>query len=1071
MTVSLPQLDERTAREISDDVRSLLPPSQWPEHKGGFDSALISIFARFGELIINRLNQAPEKNLLAFLDLLGVSQLPMQAARVPLTFSMAPGSTTCAKVPVGTQVAAPPGPGEQKPVIFETERELVVTTAKLDLLFTKFGARDQYRDLSATLVLSSGVPTDVQPATTADASALSLADAKSIPHVLYIAVPVSASWPHIDQLRLRFVLAENTNPMVDARSLQWELRTQGDVLPARVGVPAAGSAPASAAIDKLVLVPYEDGTKNLTQSGDIVFLNLPQIPPVVIDGVSGCWLACRLLTRVTSGVQPVADMVHAAQLPTMNGITAEMQLARNGLAIEQGFYNSLKLDLTKDFFPFGERPKFGDTLYLANKEAFSNPDAKITLHVQLTKPESVEPDAGIISTTSQNVQLSWEFWNGQEWIELGKSGRYLRIGDGDGDATDAGFTDETNSFSSDGDVKFRFSSVPAELNLNGQKNYWIRVRIAAGNYGEEARFQRDPTTGGLIARPATLAPPSIRSIKLDYVVQKEDQPSVVLTYNDFVYARENSQNSFKPFTPVAGDDSSPSIYFGFAVDPPLGANQLVNSGVPAPVGGKQGKFPNQPVSAYVVVEGDSSQKSGEPAASLGAATWEYWDGAAWRKSSVSDETQHFQHSGLVQFLPSKDFATKNEFARGRYWLRMRSTAGGFDPSVRNVYLNATMAIQGSSIVNDILGTSDGKAGQKFQTTQVLVLPGQKLEVREPNQPPMHERKTIEDAEGDGAIQPVADPHGRTNYWVTWHGVANFYGSGPRDRHYVIDHVKGEVTFGDGICGMIPPVLPGNIRMTRYRSGGGLSGNQPAQAIAKLSSAVPYIQKVVNWIPASGGTGPEENAMLLERGPREVRHGRRAVTYEDFEDLAMLASREVARAKCVPLYDLSLAPSARRLRPGLVSLIILPRSADPRPMPDSDLFDRVRTFLDAVHLPTVEIVLNGAEYVRVDVDAEIVIDHPGDANDVERTVREKLDLYLHPVTGGPDGWGWDFGRLPQKFDLCALIEQIPGVNHIRDLRVIAVADHSGGEKTGHFLICCGHYQIALTLEEQSAVEFA
>jgi len=765
-------------------------------------------------------------------------------------------------------------------------------------------------------------------------------------------------------------------------------------------------------------------------------------------------------------------MVRASQLPAVKEVTAEMQLARKGLAIEQAFYNALKLDLTKDFFPFGERPKFGDTLYLAHREAFSNADAKITLHVQLTNPGSAGPDVGIPNTTIHNTQLSWEFWNGQEWTKLGKSGRFLRLGDGAGDVIDTEFNDETKSLSADGDVSFRFSSPPAELNLNGQKNYWIRTRIVAGNYGDETQFQKDPATGRLVATPATLAPPSIRSIKLDYEVKKEAPPSAVLTCNDFVYARVNAQSPFKPFIPIAEEDASPSIHFGFAVDLPLAANRPANSGVVAPVEGRQGKFLNQQVSAYVVVGDETSQKSGEPSTNLGVSTWEYWDGIAWRKCSVSDETQSFRRSGLIQFLPPQNFVTKGEFGRERYWLRMRSNARDFNPTIRNVYLNTTTAIQGSSIANDILGSSNGKENQKFQTTQAMVLPDQRLEVREPTMPPKHERKTIEKDEGDAAIQPVAEIKGQSNqFWVTWHEVANFYGSEPRDRHYVLDHVKGEVVFGDGTCGMIPPVLPGNIRMTRYRSGGGLAGNQPAQAVTKLASAVPYIQKVVNWIPASGGTDPEENAMLLERGPRGVRHGGRAVTFEDFEDLAMLASREVARAKCVPLYDLSLPPAERRLRPGLVSLIIVPRSTDSKPLPDSDLLDRVRTFLDAGRLPTVELVLTGPEYVRVDVDAEIVVDQSGNASDVERAVREKLDQYLHPVTGGVDSGGWDFGRLPQKFDLCVQIEQIPGVNHIRDLRGSAVADRPGGEKTGHFLICCGQYKIALTLEEPSAVEFA
>jgi len=1073
VTIAAPKLDERTAREIYRDVQTLLPASQRPGHdpRGRLDAALMQVFARFGELIIQRLNQAPEKNLLAFLDLVGVSPLPMQAACVPLTFSMAPGSASCAVVPAGMQVAAPPGQGQsgggqtgekqpdkgqQKPVIFETLQHLVVTTAKLDSLLTKFGARDQYKDLSSALLL----PSDSQAAGAADSQANAPA-VNSIPHLLYIAVPVNPTWPHIDQLRLRFVFEEGGGPIVDARSLQWVMGIDDDPTQSAANV---GRAAASDAGKAIVVVPQEDGTKNLTQAGDIVFVNLPQTPTTAVNGISGRWLYCRLLSPMTSSPEPVAGMVRGSQVPAVREVSAEIQLARNDLAVEQAFYNGQKVDVSKDFFPFGERPKFSDTLYLANRESFSNPDAKITLRVELTNPESAGPDVGIPNTTTQNIKLCWEFWNGQAWTSLGTTGRYLQLED---DAGDAEFTDETKSLSTNGNVSFRFSSPPAELNLNGQKSYWVRVRIVAGNYGRELQYKKDPATGALVTTGATLAPPSIRSIKIDYVVKKESKPQAILTCNDFAYVQAGAQSgSFKPFTPVAGDEIPTAIYFGFAADSrPAGSRPANSTGAPTQNNERQGRIPNQPVSAYAVLGNNSSEKSGE-AGNVAVAAWEYWNGSAWNKLAVRDETQGMRRSGLFQFLAPKDFASKQEFGRPRFWLRMRPNAVDFDPTIRNVYLNTTTAIQGATVVNDILGSSNGKLDQKFHTVQAMVLPGQKLEVCEPTMPALNECRSIEAEEGDDAIQTVTAPSGRGNqFWVTWHEVPNFYGSGPRDRHYVLDHVSGEVTFGDGLCGMIPPILPGNIRMTRYRSGGGLAGNQPAQAIKQLISAVPYVQKVVNWIPASGGTDPEASDQLLERGPREIRHGNRAVTREDFEDLAMLASREVARAKCVPQCDLSLDRDGKRRRLGVISLIVVPHSTDSRPVPNSDLFDRVRTFVDAGRSPTSDLVLVGPEYVRVDVSAEIVVNQPGDASDVELAARRELERYLHPITGGPDGNGWEFGRLPQKFDLCGLIEQIPGVSHVRDIRVTPVADRRGAEKTDQFLICCGQHQISMTLEGQ------
>src|SRR3954465_2413784 len=123
-----PKIDPRTAPDIARQVRSLLEEytgAKFDAEKGAA-AALINIFARYSELIVERLNRVPEKNFLAFLDLLGASPLPPQPARAPLTFTLSEGSAVDTVVPAGTQVAAAPAEGETGPAIFETERELVV---------------------------------------------------------------------------------------------------------------------------------------------------------------------------------------------------------------------------------------------------------------------------------------------------------------------------------------------------------------------------------------------------------------------------------------------------------------------------------------------------------------------------------------------------------------------------------------------------------------------------------------------------------------------------------------------------------------------------------------------------------------------------------------------------------------------------------------------------------------------------------------------------------------------------------------------------------------------------------
>ena len=100
------------------------------------------------ELAIDRLNQAPEKNFRAFLDLIGTQLRPSQPARVPLTFQLAAGagSTASVLVPAGTQAAALPGDTEAEEVIFETDHDLVITTARLAKVLVREPDADRYGD-------------------------------------------------------------------------------------------------------------------------------------------------------------------------------------------------------------------------------------------------------------------------------------------------------------------------------------------------------------------------------------------------------------------------------------------------------------------------------------------------------------------------------------------------------------------------------------------------------------------------------------------------------------------------------------------------------------------------------------------------------------------------------------------------------------------------------------------------------------------------------------------------------------------------------------------------------------
>jgi predicted phage baseplate assembly protein len=418
---------------------------------------------------------------------------------------------------------------------------------------------------------------------------------------------------------------------------------------------------------------------------------------------------------------------------------------------------------------------------------------------------------------------------------------------------------------------------------------------------------------------------------------------------------------------------------------------------------------------------------------------------------VRDETDNFTTTGTIEFLAPPDFSLHTEFGTVGWWLRVRWDQGEYDtdPRVDRILLNTVMAAQTVTIQDEVLGSSDGSADQTFETTRTPVLEGQYLQVREPQM----------DAVRSTAAAPAAD--GGT--WISWTEVLDFYGSDGQSRHYTVDHMSGQVAFGNGVYGAIPPVGAANIRMGLYKTGGGVRGNRPAGSIIQLKTTVPYIRGVINHAAASGGAAAESLDMLAERAPTEIRHRNRAVTPEDYEDIVRQDFSDVARALCVPNRDLEADPFDQAPPVlGDVSVMIVPNSADPNPQPDRELLRRVRQSLIQSCPATATVHAIGPLYMRIGVQVEIGLASLEGAGVVARKVEEALAAFLHPLTGGFDGSGWAFGREPHRSDIFTVIARIPEVDHIRALALDAVEDLPGIRETGRFLVYSGVHRVQLVL---------
>jgi hypothetical protein len=253
---------------------------------------------------------------------------------------------------------------------------------------------------------------------------------------------------------------------------------------------------------------------------------------------------------------------------------------------------------------------------------------------------------------------------------------------------------------------------------------------------------------------------------------------------------------------------------------------------------------------------------------------------------------------------------------------------------------------------------------------------------------------------------------------------------------VIDRGRGAITFGGKDRGLIPSARKNNIKCAQYQYGGGAKGNVDEGTINKLRTTIPFIASVMNPSAADGGGDEEGLDRVRERGPQTLKHRDRAVTWEDFEWLVREASPKVAKVRCLPTRDPSL-----RFRPGWITIIVVPETSDPKPLPSQELLREIEEHLyvrTSSHLvlgaPRVNLV--GPGYVRVKVEAEVKFTSLSEAKSTEARVIDTLNRFFHPLRGGPDGEGWDFGRDVYASEVYQAIENTDGVDYVRRLSLKA-----------------------------------
>jgi len=382
--------------------------------------------------------------------------------------------------------------------------------------------------------------------------------------------------------------------------------------------------------------------------------------------------------------------------------------------------------------------------------------------------------------------------------------------------------------------------------------------------------------------------------------------------------------------------------------------------------------------------------------------WEVWTGRSWTACGLErDETGGLNRAGDVVLHVPRDHTMSTVAGRRAAWVRCRllevdegEPTYTASPHVTRLSVHTiggtTRVAHGEVIDGEILGASEG-------------VPGQRL--------PLKRRPVI--VTDEPVVVEVTGAEG----WDEWTRVESFADSGPADRHFVLDPVGGEVAFGPAVresdgslrhYGAVPD-KDAVVRIPRYRTGGGQAGNVARGAISVLKSSIPYITRVENRAAAIGGVDTEDVDAAKVRGPIVMRTRNRAVTVEDYEELAREAAPHAARIRCVP--------AGADDGGGVVRVLVVPALGD-RPTepidfaaltPPEPMLAAINDYLDQRRVIGARVVVEPAFYTSMTIVARVRARPKASPRRLQANALAALYAYFNPVSGGADGRGWPFGR--------------------------------------------------------------
>ncbi len=362
-------LDDRTFDDIVAEAIRLIPRycPEWTNHNPTDPGiTLVELFAWMTEMTLYRLNKVPEKTYLSLLELMGLSLVAPQSARVVISFFPVEGYQKPVRIKAGTQVAAVVGDSEN--FVFETERDILVNCSALTSCVNRCG--EHWTDFCSDGNLQN----------------FELFDSRnSVEHALYIASPAFKYLETENYVQISFEstreIASTSDEIVN--HLYWEYWDGRSW----VHVGTSSSVGGNRKKDNTIYI-----------SGPL------DIQPCLVNGCENIYLR-GILTDIPDSSSVLS--VKAIELKTIFGGL--------GFMPDQCLTNSgtgyTLIDMNGVFRIFSENPAYNEIFYMSADEIFKNRGTRVKLVFSFS-------EVYVAGDENDNALFTYEYWNGSNWSKL-----------------------------------------------------------------------------------------------------------------------------------------------------------------------------------------------------------------------------------------------------------------------------------------------------------------------------------------------------------------------------------------------------------------------------------------------------------------------------------------------------------------------------------------------------------------------------------------------------------------------------------------------------------------------------